>query len=177
MTYLMAVLRGLRDQGGSDAAVHVEKVAVAADAVAPGRFRWRLYPQHINLVIVGKALRDAKALGLTSGNSAVGWRLTEAGASAASANDAPLTRPKRDRTVDPWAARERDRLMEEPAYAKVRDGAQDTVTEREALRFFRLDDYIVGSVRAARIHRMVQAFGKDSELGRIVRFLAERVPA
>ncbi len=158
----------------------IEDVAMSADAVTPGRFRWRKYPDQINIQTVGKALRDAKMHGMATGTSARGWMLTDAGTEVgrALAADAPETQARRALTSQQkaWLHKEKTRLLAEEAFKKVASAAADTVTERELLRFFRLDDYIVGETRTARISRITHSFSDDPVLGVAVKILADRIP-
>jgi hypothetical protein len=158
----------------------VEDVAVKSDEIAEGRFRWRKYPEQINIQNVGKALRDAKMHGLASGTSARGWMLTEAGASEARmlATRAPETPIRRSQTTQQkaWAQKERTRLLSETAYSKLSTAGVEAVTERELLRFFRLDEYITGDTRRARIARITNSFADDPDLALAIRTLAQRVP-
>lgn len=172
------VLAAALELRADQASVDVEDIAVAADARAPGRFRWRKYTQHINIQTVGKVLRDAKQRGLVRGTSARGWMLTDAGIEAARQIDAETAAAQRapvSRHERAWAAKERARLIEEPAYAKAASGQPDLVTDREAMRFFRVDDYVVGDQRQDRVDRLRRLFQHDEKLGHIVGMIAARI--
>jgi hypothetical protein len=157
----------------------IEDVAMAADELAERRFRWRKYPDQINIQTVGKALRDAKKHGYSAGTSARGWMLTEAGIAEARslAADAPQTPARRALTSQQkaWLQKERTRLLSEDAFKKLERTGIDTVSDREILRFFRLDEYITGETRRARVARITNSFGDDPRLGPATQALAGRV--
>ena len=59
-----------------------EDVALKVNGIAPGRFNWRKYPEHIDLSTVSFALQDAKKTRcgeLVIGNNTKGWMLSPAG--------------------------------------------------------------------------------------------------
>jgi len=181
LTNEQAVVVAVAHLGGQFRAVDTEDVAVSVAKIAPGRFMWRKYPTFINIELVHTALRDAKRLrGLLTGSGSTGWQLTSEGLTLAS----ELTKrglaeaPPRQR-LDPkervWMTRERSRLLSEDALVKLRSGGPDQVSVREAERFFRLDDYVVGAARQQRVQRALNFFGSDPELGNAVRELAKKV--
>lgn len=177
MTNEQAVVLAVWFLTGGLRAADVEDVAIKADGLAPGRFRWRKYKEQINLQSIGKSLRDAKEHGFTKGTSAVGWSLTETGFEEARrletragtvAARAPVSAPDRA-----WRRHERLRLLNEPAYGRRRAGEQPS--EREILSFFRLDAYVVGDARRERISRLQRVFSDDAALATIVSDLAAMV--
>jgi len=181
LTNEQAVVLAVAQLGGQFRALDTEDVAVAVAKIAPGRFMWRKYPTFINIELVHTALRDAKRLrGLLLGSGLAGWQLTSEGLAVASglakrglAEAAP--RQRLDPKERVWMTRERSRLLSEEALVKFRDGGANRVTVREAERFFRLDDYIVGQARHQRVQRALNFFGSDPELGSAVRELAKKV--
>src|SRR5713101_4828130 len=72
--------------GGILTGQDTEDIAMEADRIAPGRFRWRKYPQFISDELIRVFLSDAKKQkngGLLAGDGTRGWRLTVAGAKLA----------------------------------------------------------------------------------------------
>lgn len=181
LTNEQAVVLAVVRLGGQFRAVDTEDVAVTVAKIAPGRFMWRKYPNFINIELVHTALRDAKRLrGLLTGSGSTGWLLTSQGLTLASglverglAEAAP--RQRLDPRERVWMTRERSRLLSEDALLKLREGGPDQVSVREAERFFRLDDYVVGTARQQRVQRALSFFGSDPELGSAVRELAKKV--
>jgi hypothetical protein len=173
------VLSALFSLGGDLDALHIEDIAVTADELAPGRFRWEKYAEHINIQTIYKALKDARAHGLVRGNSSRGWMLSDAGLEVARTRSSTLKanfKPRISRQDRTWAAIERKRLTTEAAYVKFTGGDGVNITPREALKFFMLDEYVTGELRKARINRMVRLFDQDELLSDAVRHIAQKVP-
>ena len=138
-----------------------EDIAVKADEIAPGRFSWRKYKDHINLDTVRKRLGtppSPKGVDIRSARRrGVGWQLRRA-ASFAEANITKLTwvdlsKSRLSKDEEAWLGRERIRMTAEAAYRKFRAGKGKEVTPIEAERFFWVDDYVVGDARKAKLER------------------------
>jgi hypothetical protein len=169
--------------GGRSEPIDTEDVAVKADEIAPGRFTWRKYKNQINIDHVRWALLDAKKAengGYITGSAKEGWQLTPAGARFCSGaskilKELDLSRQRIDRKEEAWARRERARLLNEEAYRKLMQGKGREISLDEVERFFRVDDYIVGEARQARLRRILNLFGQDPKLGKAVHTFAERL--
>lgn len=179
MTNEEVVVRAALKLGGHLSKVDTEDVAIGADLIAPGRFRWVKHKQHINIELVHTALRDAKRHGLLEGAGSVGWRLTDVGLAKAKAFDGDEglveARPFLSAQERKWRSKERVRLLTEDAYRKFQDGGIGAPTMRELNKFFRIDEYVTGPSRSARIDRIVRAFERDANLGAVVKQLATRI--
>jgi hypothetical protein len=170
--------------GGMTRPVDSEDVAVRANALAPGRFAWRKYPEQISLQDVRFALENAKRshCGYVLGDSNAGWMLTEAGVLFARRNGRRIKteQPVRDRGTPAekkWRRRERERMLASDAYVKMREKRGDQVTAHEAHSFFRIDEYVNPAARDRKISRLVNVFRNDPEVGPVVVELAKRVKA
>ncbi len=169
--------------GGASGYTDTEDIAVAANRLAPGRFGWRKYPDQINIETVRKRLWDAareSSGGLLVGSEKQGWLLTEAGLAFCKAHEKRLNeqasrRDRFSRQEHSWIVRERARMSSEPAFAKWSDGRGHEITPVEAERFFRIDDYVIGKSRVARLERAIQAFSADEAYGPAVRDIARLV--
>jgi hypothetical protein len=64
-------------------------------------------------------------------------------------------------------------MLAEPAYQKFAAGQIAVITAVEAERFFRVDDYVVGTARKTKIDRSIAAFAADPLLGEATRRVAE----
>jgi hypothetical protein len=167
--------------GGRSEPIDTEDIAIKADETAPGRFTWRKYKNQINIDNVRWALLDAKKMengGYITGSAKEGWQLTPAGARLCSGaskilKDLDLSRRRIDRKEEAWARRERARLLNEGAYRKFIQGKAREAPLGEIERFFRLDDYITGEAREARLRRILNLFGQDPKLGKVVRTFAK----
>jgi len=165
--------------GGSTKNIDTEHIAVQAHRLAPGRYRWKYYPEQIDIEKVAESLRDAQKARyghMIQGARGSGWMLTRAGLDFARdhmehTGKPDLTRAREERWVKP----ERVRLLASSAYARMQSGAPEAITHQEVEAFFRIDDYVTGPARTRKIDRLLNQFGDDSELGPIIRALAARI--
>ena len=58
---------------------------------------------------------------------------------------------------------------------KFRSGQQDEISKSDAERFFRIDDYVTGKSRVAKIERFRIIASGNSELSDAINFLSELV--
>ena len=122
--------------GGQSEWVDTEDVAVKADELMPGKFRWRKYEDQIDLNNIMISLRHAKRESngrLISGSVDRGWRLTEAGINSANKSlkilpNVAAFQPKLDRKEEAWRKREFQRLSNDKAVLKCIAGNISTVT-------------------------------------------------
>ncbi len=168
--------------GGHARSVDTEDVAIKANTMAPGRFVWRKYPEHIDLQAIRFALENAKRehCGYLIGTGNEGWMLSKLGLQFAQNNTerfqaTDLSGKRLSESDKKWQRRERARLVSTAAYAKFSSGDIADVSEQEAVSFFRLDEYVSGTARKKKIARIVNAFYDDAELGAAVTALAELV--
>lgn len=164
---------------GGNSLVDTEDVAVRVDELAPGRFRWRKYRQHIDLGLVRNGLQDARKKSLAGGGALKGWTLTPLGLAEATellpnvaGSEAQVRMSSEQRA---WLARERSRLIGEPALQAASSEGVGAIPDREILRLFKLDEYASDAQRSDRIRRFSAAFKNDVELGPLIRQLAERL--
>lgn len=169
--------------GAHKLSVDTEDIAIKSNEIAPGRFSWRKYPEQINIDTVRKRLWDATKLekgALLIGSERNGWRLTKAGydfVRSTRANTLNYSAPKvrtsrRERTAQ---TREINRLMREEAFLKYHNGAADKISKAEVERFFRLDDYITGNARAAKIERLRILAASNESLTKAIEGLTDLV--
>lgn len=169
--------------GGDSRYVDTEDVAVKANALAPGRFSWVKYPDQINIHTIKTYLWDAKSSrkgSLLLGSEKEGWMLTESGLAftrsrLSALNGVKASRRKLSPGEQQWRRTERVRMLKSDAFRKLSAGDADGVTREEAEAFFRLNAYVVGEARKRKIHRILNTFGDDKDLGTAVRSLAEKV--
>jgi len=160
-----------------------EDIAVQAAKLAPGRFSWRKYPDQINIDTVRKRLWDAaseKKGHLLTGSERDGWLLTETGlkfcdehATRLNAVDNLIVRQSRKEQL--WTSRERARMVTEIAYQKWQAGSPEHILPVEAERFFRIDDYVVGTLRRTRIVKARETFASDQQLLNAIDAIAKKV--
>lgn len=166
--------------GAQTKIVHTEDVAIRAHEMAPGRFVWRRYPEHIDLQGVRFALENAKRpqCGYVTGTGNDGWLLTEIGYSFAEENikraeHADLAARRLSESEKKWLRSERKRILASVAFLTSQKHGLDAVTGLEAKKLFRIDPYVAQKSRERKITRLVNAFRDDSQLGPIVTALAQ----
>lgn len=166
--------------GGASKPVDTEDIAKKANELAPGRFIWRKYTDQIDKELIRVFLSDAKKEkngALLSGAGNDGWLLTQGGNAFAKANiDSVGGRSGAHYRITAqerrWRQTERARMLASEAYQIFRESGTEGISEHVAEGFFRIDSYIVGITRERKIERLLNVFGDDAELGKIVRELA-----
>ena len=160
-----------------------EDIAIKANELAPGRFSWRKHKEQINIDAVRKRLWDAtkpEKGAYLIGSEKVGWRLTKAGFDFAhhhvSAGNMMQPNKARASQAERTAqTREIKRMMNEDAFRKIRLGLTASITKSEAERFFRIDDYVTGKARTAKIERFRIIATNNSELAQAINILSKLV--
>jgi hypothetical protein len=169
--------------GAQSASADTEDIAVKANDLAPGRFTWRKYQEQINIDTVRKRLWDATKVekgAYLIGSERTGWRLTKAGFDFARKHtiEGILAQPRKTRAsqVERSAqTRELKRMMAEDVFRRVQREGASAATKSEAERFFRIDDYVTGKARTAKVERFrIIAAGKN-ELLNVIDILASLV--
>lgn len=169
--------------GAASGPADTEDIAIHANELAPGRFSWRKHKEQINIDAVRKRLWDAtkpdKGAYLI-GSEKLGWRLTKAGFDFAlrQIGGGNLTQPKKEpasQNERSAQAREINRMLGDEVLQKLRSGKADLITKSEAERFFRLDDYVVGKARIAKIERFRIIAHSDSELTQAIDIISKLV--
>lgn len=166
--------------GAQKSTVDTEDIAVKANEIAPGRFSWRKYKEQINIDTVRKRLWDAtkpEKGAYLIGSEKLGWRLTKAGfdfARSFSRRGVPkqTNTQRASQTERVVHTREIRRMLTELGFRKIQDGQEAALTKADAERFFRIDDYVSGSARAAKIERFRILASSNNELLRAVELLA-----
>lgn len=173
--------------GGDQRRIDTEDVAVKAHQLAPARFRWRKYPEQINLELVRVYLSDAKKSehgALLTGSGRTGWSLTQKGllwVRSARAKvkalgaDEQAGHQSRAGSIDSTRIdRERKRIMTMAAWFRWSSGDR-TVLMDEAWEVFRLDSYSTSSVREAKLTRLRAMFEDDDQLSPFLKHLSEEI--
>ncbi len=172
--------------GGDQHVVDTEDVAIEAHKLAPGIFCWRKYPDQINLELVRVVLSNHKKVGngaLLTGTGKNGWMLSRAGLNWARRNSKKLRNTDLNRKREQSRAgsiderrwrRERARIVSTAAWTKWLE-RKVAVTPREAAEVFRIDSYAVGSMRSAKITRILALLGEEREFDEFLTRMAELV--
>lgn len=157
-----------------------EDIAIKANEIAPGRFSWRKYKDQINIDTVRKRLWDATKPNKGAyliGSERTGWRLTKTGYDFArrkirTVAAARLGKQRKSKSEGIAQTRELKRMMSEDAFTKFAQGRPQEITRSEAERFFRIDDYVTGQARAAKIERFKIIVAGNKTLSQALDFLS-----
>jgi hypothetical protein len=166
--------------GAQKSSADTEDIAIKANELAPGRFSWRKYKDQINIETVRKRLWDATRAdngGYLIGSEKAGWRLTKAGYDFArrkikTVGTADLGRQRKSKNEGVSQTREIRRMMHEDAFLKFANGLEQEITKSEAERFFRIDDYVTGNSRTAKIERFKIIASNNRPLSLAIDFLS-----
>lgn len=195
------VVLALYMAAGKTGWAHLEDIAVAADKIAPGRFRWEKHKNFISDRVISSWLSDARkpdkgSLVVSRRHQAKedgvkiprtqfnDWRLTNAGVEFVENNKDKLATKGKEiegKTSQEKLAsqveykREKTRLQSEEAYLKWIGGMAENISQYEAEKFFRINEYIVGKAREERIERLERIFADDFELLTLVKILAHKI--
>lgn len=169
--------------GAQKSVADTEDIAVKANELAPGRFTWRKYKDQINIDTVRKRLWDAtkpEKGGYLIGSEKAGWRLTKAGYDFArkgvkKTNTIELGKQRKSREEHTSHTRELRRMILEDAFIKFAKGRAQDITKGDAERFFRIDDYVTGQSRSAKIERFKIIASSNRRLSQAIEFLATLV--
>jgi len=169
--------------GAQKSVADTEDIAVKANELAPGRFTWRKYKDQINIDTVRKRLWDATRSekgAYLIGSEKAGWRLTKVGFDFArrgvkKTNAATLGKQRKSREEQASHARELRRMVLQDAFVKFAKGRAQDVSKGDAERFFRIDDYVTGQSRSAKIERFKIIASSNKRLSQAIEFLATLV--
>lgn len=155
------VLIALFHLGGEEHAIDTEDLAMQVARLAPRRFRWKKYPEQINLEAVYSAAKSLSrgASPLIVGSKRDGWMLTRLGIDWCIAS-------KQDRTIaiSPSGARIDPRLFLRQTEAFRKYQSQEPLSVHDLRQFLRVDDYSSKRRRRERVQAVINAAGDDWEL-------------
>ena len=160
---------------GDTAYVDCEDVALKVNDIAPGRFNWRKYPEHIDLSIVSFALQDAKKArcgGLVVGNNTKGWMLSPAGLQWIKTVDFgavhdELPTKHRKASISANQELERNRLFNTKAYNLFVNGKSKSITVQDFYEFARVNEYFQIKTRQRRYAIIANAVSDDDTLSKL----------
>ena len=162
VSFIDAVVLAVSQLGGVLRPVDLEDIAMKADTILPGRFRWKKYRDQVNLYAIRYAVKDAQGEQLLRGRAKTGWQLTPAGLARAEELSATMGE-RRVEQLSPEVARQREiervRLVKLSAYDKW--SRNESCVETEARAVFRVDDYADAEALRRAIDRVVILFQGD----------------
>lgn len=169
LTARLASLLALYDLGGSQHAVDTEDIAIRAVQVAPKAFRWKRYPEQVNLERVRMSLvhnKEHKPT-LISGGVRDGWQLTPNG----------IKECKEFRN-EPDARDELEirRIKSSAAFSNWQKQGENNVTRADLMDALRINEYFPESKRRERVVALVNRVRGDSDLECFVEVLRRKYP-
>jgi len=161
--------------GGEADYVDREDIAIKANALAPGRFNWRKYPERIDLEVVSVSLRDAKkdkVGALVVGSNSQGWMLSSDGVKWLDTVDIENDEGqvgiiyRRGSTWERLEA-ERVRLRTTKAYGLFVEDRCDCLSIQNFYEFARVNEYYQTKSRRRRFNVVENAVLDDPTLSRL----------
>lgn len=158
------ILAALVHLGGAGRAIDTEDLAMHVASLAPGRFRWRKYPEQINLEsvhsIAKSLLRDKQPL--ITGSKRDGWMLTQAGMGWCSAVLGKETvKATLGELTDPTLT-----LRQTKAFQKFQQ--QEMLSLYDVRQLLRVDEYSSKRRRRERIQATLNAAGDDMQILQLI---------
>ena len=161
--------------GGDTVYVDCEDVAIKVNDIAPGRFNWRKYPEHIDLSIVSFALQDAKKTRcgtLIVGNNTKGGMLSPAGLKWIKTVDFDAIKDEipakyRKASISANQELERGRLFNTKAYNLFVEGKSKEISVHDFYEFARVNEYFQIKTRQRRYAIIANAVSDDETLSEL----------
>ncbi|MDQ2787218.1 MAG: hypothetical protein M3Y58_19690 [Chloroflexota bacterium] len=158
---------------GSERAIGMEDLAMKMAELAPGRFRWKKYPEQIN---IGSVHSAAKLLLVTdppyvTGGVRDGWMLTPAGIHWACQTPGIASAP-----VLASLARGGALLRQSDAWEKFARLTPEEITVYDARRFLKVDEYTSRRRRKERVQAIRNIAAHDDDLDALVAYLRDHFP-
>jgi len=169
LTSRVAVLLALNDLGGDHRAADTEDIAMRAAEVAPRSFRWKRYPDQVDLELVRLALKNCKIQDppLVAGGVREGWQLTPAGL-AVCASFQRVSPQKSSSTAKS--------ITSSRAFREWREHGPASVTREQLLELLRVNDYFPNSKRRERVIALRNDASGDKRLAEFVTAMEDCFP-
>lgn len=163
-----AALLALYDLGGAQRAVDTEDVAMRAAEIAPRAFRWKKYPEQINLESVRLALKHNKeeSPARVSGGILEGWQLT--------ANGLKECEGLRGIRSDDHGSVAR--IRSSGAFRAWREGGSQAVSRASLLDLLRTNDYFPESKRRQRAIALLNCAHSAEDVDAFLSSMTTRFP-
>jgi hypothetical protein len=158
--------------GGGSRAVDIEDVAVRAAELTPEFFRWRRYPEQIDLEKVRLCAKNllVGSSAWLSGSVRNGWMLTPAGVAWCKRYATHETAPT---TADLEAKAATAALKRTAAFQKFTSGAAAAIDVHDVRGFLRVDEYTSSRRRRERIQFAENAAAGDRRLVNLIEHLKQ----
>jgi len=158
---------------GSERAVGMEDLAMKIAELAPGRFRWKKYPEQINIETMRAMISQLRRADppCVSGGVRDGWMLTPAGIHWACQTPGVASAP-----VFASLARGAALLRQSDAWEKFAHLAPEEITIYDARRFLKVDEYTSPRRRKERVQAIRNIAAHDDDLDALVAYLRDHFP-
>ena len=167
--------------GGESSYIDTEDVAIKAQELAPGKFCWQKYPEHIDLESVKKRLfevKDDPTKAYVIGSQKKGWILTLAGlkwAKKTSRNyvagvEVVSTKPIAGSADVNRYKRERKRIMGAEGWMLWLSD-RESVTPQHAREIYRIDSYTTPESVRQKVERLNKLMIEDKDLSEFLAWI------
>ena len=181
--HLVTIALGNLD--GHERPVDSEDVAVHVNELAPGKFTWRKYPEHIDLQVVNQSLQDARRKrngALMMGSSSKGWMLSANGMEwfknfgLKSTGDVRDVVQYRRGSIMRSQDLERRRLKDTEAYVLFCEGKLTEINRNGFFEFAKINEYFPLKARSRRYEFIESAVVGHDKLHEVWTFLRTTFP-
>lgn len=159
--------------GAIDRAIDTEDLAMKVVELAPGRFRWKKYPEQIDLEAVRLAVKDLRhdSVPLVTGSMRNGWMLTPNGVTWCMDASGMRQDEISDQRKEAIAA-----LLASEACVKYHRGESAAISVHDIRRFLRIDEYTSPRRRKERVQAALNAASGNPQLSALIEFLQTSFP-
>ena len=171
---LLATYKSAGENGIADA----EDIAVNADKLVKGKFRWKKYKKYIDLYMIKNLLANARDQENLIKGGANGWGPTEAGVKLVQSIKDQITysgqRLDRLSKFDKGKIDfEMDRILNCDAYKNFKLNNQPSV--QEIRKLFRINEYTSADTRKLAPTSMIRLFKNNDEIKNFLKIMRERL--
>jgi hypothetical protein len=154
----------------------IETIAIKADELAPGRFRWKTRPDLISDSNTWDALSNARKKGYILQQAAQkntdSYLLTEEGVKFSEKNISKIKEfdqsKMRISVSKEIYENTKNRLIATEAYQKAKNLKLDQITIKEFNQFFRLNDYMKNTQKEEKIQKIKNLFIHEKEFKKLI---------
>ena len=170
----LSVYRVAGETGTADS----EDVAVEADKIAKGKFRWKKYRKYIDIFQIRGLLANAKISNLIKGGEKKGWSLTKSGIILVNKVFSNLKHKTQKFNRQSKSSKDKfnyeySRIINSSAYKKYNNEDLEQISKNEAKMIFRIDDYLDDVSKKNNISKMIKMFSLNKEMENFLRKMKE----
>ncbi len=163
---------------GESGTAESEDIAVEADKIAKGKFRWKKYKKFIDIFQIRVLLGNAKISKLIKGGEKKGWSLTKTGLILVNSIFSKLKHKtqkfnRQSKNSKDKLNYEYSRIINSSAFKKYNNNQEDLISKNEAKIIFRIDDYVDEVNKKNNISKMIKMFNLNKEVDKFLRKMKE----